>query len=76
MRFEDFRAAVRDRMGDTVPPPAIPADAARGLKFSEALPDDLVSRTVGERMGDAVRAGAVLRQRVSRLAAGTRLGMV
>jgi ATP-dependent helicase Lhr and Lhr-like helicase len=71
VRFEELRAAVRGRAGEVVAPPPVPAAAARGLKFSEALPEDLVNRALSERNGDAVGAKAVLGQRLSLLTSGT-----
>src|SRR5262249_11966044 len=76
VRFQDFRAAVRDGVDDVVPPPAIRAAAARSLKFSDALPHDLVGRVLGERIGDAAGAGALLRQGVSHLSSRPRSRML
>lgn len=67
VRFEDLRSATQNTVGAQLPPPTVAMAAKRGLKFSDALPDDLANRIVGERIGDAVGAAAVLGQRVLRL---------
>ena len=67
VRFEELRGAVAGMAGREVPPPTVPVAAARGLKFSEALPDDLAARVLGERIGDAAAAAAALRAGVRHL---------
>lgn len=52
------------RADKLLPAPAIDRAALDGLKFSAALPLDLATQTLAARLGDSVRAAAVLAERI------------
>ena len=51
-------------------PPAVDANALRGLKFSAALPRESAMHTLGARLGDAHHAGVVLTEKRSIVRSG------
>jgi ATP-dependent helicase Lhr and Lhr-like helicase len=67
--------AIRDglesvRATDDRPSPAVDRRALEGLKFSEALPDDLARSTLSARAADAEHATQVLTEKVTYRASG------